>query len=72
MNGMDDFKVGDLVFHLITNTGWNYRHKNKSVRKTAHEGVVKLVREKTCLVEFSPGLKPKVCMKSSLKLRDKP
>lgn len=69
MNEEVDFKPGDVVFHFITNTGWNYRHKNKSIIKTAHEGKVVKVRENTCDVEFAPGLKPKTCTKSSLKLK---
>ncbi len=65
---MEDFKIGDRVFHIITSTTWNSRSKNKLRAKTIHEGVIVVVREKTCDVEFSPGVKPKCCTKSSLKL----
>lgn len=73
MNSMnEDFKPGDIVFNIITNTGWNYRNRGHHVTKTVHEGVVVWVKAKTCGVQFKSGMKPKPCNKINLKLRRDP
>jgi ribosomal protein L21E len=66
---MEEFKVGDRVFHSISNASWNPRKKEKVRIKTVHEGVIVSVKERTCAVEFAKGQKPKNCTKHSLKLK---
>lgn len=71
MNSMNDFKVGDIVYHSISNSSWAPRCKKIVVTKMVHIGEVVKVRELTCDVLFKAGTKPKHCQKISLKLKER-